>query len=229
METGVLDRWFDVTSQSLQALWEQILNFLPELLGALLVLIVGLIVAAILERIVERVVFYLKVDSLLKKAEIEQYFERANIKLNVGKFLGKLVYWFILLAFLLAASDILNFAAFSTFLKQVIAYIPNVIIAVLIMLAALVVANFLRSLVIASVSSAKLSHARGLGMLTWWVVVVFGFLTALPQVGVNILIIQYLVFGLIAMIAIAGGLAFGLGGKEHASRVLSRWGEEMRK
>ncbi len=229
MQTGVLDRWIDVTVFSLRDLWEQVLGFLPELLGALLVFIIGLIVAAILERVVERVIFYLRVDSLLRKAEVEQYFQRANIRLDVGKFLGRLVYWFILLAFLVAASDILNFVAFSAFLKQVIAYIPNVVIAVLIMLAALVVANFLRGLVVASISGARLHHARGLGTLTWWVVVVFGFLTALPQVGVDSVILNTLVMGLIAMLALAGGLAFGLGGREHANRFLTRWAEEMRK
>jgi hypothetical protein len=130
---------------------------------------------------------------------------------------------------LLASSEILKFGAFSEFLKSVLAFIPNVIIATLIMLAAMVVANFLRQLVTASVASAKLTHARGLGVLVWWVVVVFGFLTALPQIGVNTAIIQTLVTGLIAMLAIAGGLAFGLGGKETAGRFLSRWSEEMKK
>ena len=140
-----------------------------------------------------------------------------------------MVYWFILIGFLLAASDVLQFAAFSDFLKQVLNFIPNVIIAVMIMLAAMVVANFLRNLVVASVAGAKLHHAKGLGALTWWVVVVFGFLTALPQVGVNVAVIQTLVMGLIAMLALAGGLAFGLGGKEHANRFLGRWSEELKK
>ena len=220
--------WINVTGDSLRNLWGNVLNFLPALLGAIIVLLIGLIVASLLEKLVERIIYYLKIDTVLKKAEVEPYFERANIRLNVGVFLGKLVYWFILIAFLLAASDILHFSAFSEFLKQVLAYIPNVIIAVLIMLAAMVVANFLRSLVTASVASAKLHHSKGLGALTWWVVVVFGFLTALPQLGVNTAIIQTLVMGLIAMLALAGGLAFGLGGKEHANRFLTRWSEEMR-
>jgi hypothetical protein len=103
------------------------------------------------------------------------------------------------------------------------------VVAVLIMLAAMVVANFLRQLVTASVASAKLSHAKGLGVLTWWVVVVFGFLTALPQIGVNSGIINTLVMGLIAMLALAGGLAFGLGGRDRAAKFLERWGEEMKR
>ena len=228
METSVLGDWINVTGDSLRGLWGEVLGFLPALIGALIIFIIGLIIASLLEKVVERIVFYLKIDSVMRKAEVESYLQRANIRLNVGTFIGKLVYWFIIVAFLLAASDILHFTAFSEFLKQVLAFIPNVLIAVLIMLAAMVVANFLRQLVTASVAGAKLSHAKGLGALTWWVVVVFGFLTALPQVGVNSSIIQTLVMGLIAMLALAGGLAFGLGGRDHASRFLSRWGDQMK-
>lgn len=229
METNVLGDWINVTGDSLNSLWGKVLNFLPALIGAIVIFVIGLIIASLLEKIVERLCFYLKLDHILRKAEIESYLERASIKLNVGHFLGKLVYWFIVVAFLLAASDVLHFGAFSDFLTRVLNFIPDVVIATLILLAAMVVANFLRHLVTASVASARLNHARGLGVLAWWVVVVFGFLTALPQIGVNTAIIQSLVMGLIAMLALAGGLAFGLGGKERAGRFLERWGEEMRK
>jgi hypothetical protein len=220
--------WINTTGDSLRALWGTVLSFLPALIGAIVVFIIGLIIASLLEKVVERIVHYLRLDSVLRKAEVEGYLERANMKLNVGSFIGKLVYWFVVVAFLLAASDILNFTAFSDFLNGVLRFIPDVIVAVLIMLAALVVANFLRRLVMASVASAKLHHARGLGVLVWWVVVVFGFLTALPQIGVNSVVVNTLVTGLIAMLALAGGLAFGLGGKDRAGKFLERWSEEMK-
>ncbi len=229
MDTGYIGQWVNLTGDSLRGLWGEVLNFLPALIGAIIIFIIGLIIASLLEKVVERLIFYLKIDNVMRKAEVEGYLERANVRLNVGTFIGKLVYWFIVVAFLLAASDILNFTAFSDFLKQVLNFIPSVIIAVLIMLAALVVANFLRQLVTASVASAKLNYAKGLGALTWWVVVVFGLLTALPQIGINSAIIQTLVMGLIAMLALAGGLAFGLGGRDHAARFLSHWSEEMKK
>jgi uncharacterized protein YacL len=174
MDTGYIGQWVNLTGDSLRGLWGEVLNFLPALIGAIIIFIIGLIIASLLEKVVERLIFYLKIDNVMRKAEVEGYLERANVRLNVGTFIGKLVYWFIVVAFLLAASDILNFTAFSDFLKQVLNFIPSVIIAVLIMLAALVVANFLRQLVTASVASAKLNYAKGLGALTWWVVVVFG-------------------------------------------------------
>ncbi len=216
------------TVASLQALWATLLSFLPNLIGALVVFIVGLVVAVVLERLVERLVYFLKVDTLLRRAGVEPYFEQANIKLNIGHFIGKVVYWFIVVVFLLAASDILNFSAFSFFLRDtLIPFIPNVLVAVLIVLASLVAANFLRRLVVASVNGANMHHAKGLGTLTWWVVFIFGFLSALLQVGVAVGIINTLITGIIAMLAIAGGLAFGLGGKDRAGRFLERLSNDM--
>ncbi len=230
MDTGILTNWVTVTGDSLRSLWGTVLNFLPALLGAIVIFVIGLIVASLLCTLVERIVFYLKIDNVLKKAELEQYFERANIRLNVGAFLGKLVYWFMLIAFLLAASDVLNFKAFSSFLTDILTnFVPRVFIAVLVMLATMVIANFLRGIVAASVATAKLHHAKGLGALVWWATVIVGFITALAQIGVDTQMIQTLVTGLIAMLAIAGGLAFGLGGKEHAGRFLTKWSEEMKK
>lgn len=218
----VVQDWIDVIIGSLQSLWLTVANFLPSLIGAIVVFLVGLIVAAVLERVVERVIHYLKFDTLLRKTGVESYLERANLKLNTGRFLGQLVYWFMVIAFLLATADILRFTALSAFLRDVLLYIPNVIIAVLILLAALVVANFLKHLTRASVQAAKLHYAQALGTVAWWTVIIFGLLTALVQLGIATSIINTLITGVIAMLALAGGLAFGLGGREYAAGLLRK-------
>ena len=127
-----------------------------------------------------------------------------------------------MIAFLLAASDSLGLYALSGFLANVLNYLPNVIAAVLIMLVAVVVAAFLRRTVVASVMGAKLAAPHFLGALAWWTVVIFGFLTALSQLNIGSAIIQTLVTGFIAMLALAGGLAFGLGGKDYAHHLLDK-------
>lgn len=220
--------WVDVIVASLQNLWALVVEFLPSLLGAIVVLIVGLIVAAGLERLVERLVFYLRVDALLEKLGVGAYLQRANLQLNAGHFLGRIVYWFMVVAFLLAASDILNFTALSGFLQDVLLYIPNVLIAALILLAAVVVANFLKGLVLASVLGAKLHAAKFLGTAAWWVVMVFGVLTAAAQLNIAVAIINTIITGIIAMLALAGGLAFGLGGRESAARWIAKLESEVR-
>ena len=127
-----------------------------------------------------------------------------------------------MLAFVLAASDILGFTALSEFINSVLLYIPNVLIAALIMIAALFVANFVKALVRASVLSVRLHKGRFLGSLVWWVIFVFGLLVSLTELGVAVRIIETVITGVIAMAALAGGLAFGLGGKELAGQMLGK-------
>lgn len=220
--------WVDVLAGSLQGLWDTVLAFLPSLIGAIIILIVGAIVASILERVVERVIHYLKIDELLRRLGVEQYFQRANIKLNTGHFLGRIVYWFLVIAFVLAASDIMRFFTLSAFLRDVLNFIPDIIVAALILLATLVVAHFLRELVKASAMGAKLHAAQAIGTITWWVVFVFGFLTALLQIGVAVSVINTIITGLIAMVALAGGLAFGLGGRDLAADLLKKLRDQLK-
>ena len=218
----IVQSWTDVVAVSLQNLWYGFVNFIPNFIGALIVLIVGLIVAAGLSMLVEKIFEAIHLDGFLEKLGVKPYFSRAGLKLRVSYFLGRLVYWFIVLAFLLAASDSLGLYALSGFLTSILNYLPNVIAAVLIMLAAVIVGGFLRRVVVASVMGAKLSAPHFLGTLTWWVVVIFGFLAALEQLNIAATIIQTIVTGFIAMLALAGGLAFGLGGKDYAHHLLDK-------
>lgn len=226
----VIQDWVSVIVGSLQNLWVAAIGVLGDIVGALIVLIVGLIVASGLGALVERVVAAVKLDKLLTSLGVEEYFERAGLSVNSGKFLGRLVYWFLVVVFLLAATDILGLFTLSNFLRDIASFIGrNVIGAVLIMLAAVVVGNFLRNLVKASVKSAKLRAASFLGSLTWWAIVVFGFFAALAQLGVAVSILNSVVTGIVAMLALAGGIAFGLGGKEYAMDLVNKLREHTEK
>lgn len=224
----LLQDWVDALTLSLYGAWNSfVVGYLPGVLGALIVLIAGLIVASGLRQLVMRLAEVARLDAALLKIGLGEYADRAGLKVDSGKLLGGLVYWFVFIAFLLAVSDILDFSAFSEFLRQVLAYIPQVIVAVLIMLAAVVVASFLRGAVVAAVKSADMHAPNFLGSLTWWAVVVFGFLSALTQLGIAVQIIQTFITGLIAMLALAGGIAFGLGGRDTAEEILKQLKKEL--
>lgn len=218
----LMQSWTDVIAGSLQNLWYGFIMFVPNIVAAVVVLIIGLIVAAGLAAVIEKIFEALHLDGFLGKLGLKPYFERAGLQMRVSYFLGRLVFWFIAIAFLLAASDSLGLYALSGFLTSVLNYLPNVIAAVLILLAAVVLASFLRRVVIASVMGAKLHAAHFLGTLTWWTIVVFGFLAALSQLNIAAAIVQTIVTGFIAMLALAGGLAFGLGGKDYAHHLLDK-------
>jgi len=223
----LVQSWADILVASFQQVWTQFISFIPELLGAVVIFIVGLIVASVLGALIERVVGSLKLDKALARLGIEEYLERAGLRLNSGRFLGQIVYWFLVITFLLAASDILGFLALSSFLGRVLLYIPQVVVAILIMLVTVIVASFLRKVVKASVMSAKLHAANFLGTLTWWSILIFGLITALAQLGINVTVLYNLVTGIIAMFALAGGIAFGLGGKEYATHLIERFRSQV--
>ncbi len=218
----MVQSWTDVVVGSFATLWVGFIEYIPRIVGSLIVLIIGLIVAAGLDALVEKIFESIKLDTFLEKIGLKPIFERAGLKLRGAYFLGKLVYWFVVLGFLLAISDTLGLYALSGFLNSVVNYIPNVFAAVLILLASFVVGHFLRRVVTASVLSARLHAAHFLGTLVWWVVVVFGFLAALSQLNIAAQIVQTLITGFIAMLALAGGLAFGLGGKDYAGHLLNK-------
>jgi hypothetical protein len=218
----IVQSWTDVVVGSLQNLWWETVNFLPNLIGAFVVLIIGLIVAAGLAALVEKVLEGVRLDQLLEKVGMKPIFERAGLKLRAAYFFGQLVYWFVIVAFLAAITNSLGLYPLSGFLVSIWNFLPNVIEAVLIMLVALVIAHFLRRLVTASVMGARLHSGPFLGTVTWWAIVVFGFLTALAQLNIATEMIQTIVTGFIAMLALAGGLAFGLGGKDYAAHLLGK-------
>ena len=223
----LIQGWSNITLDALRNLWIQALGVLPLILGALIVFVIGLIVASVLEMVVIKVVRLLKLDSLLIRSGVEEYLKRGGLRVDAGKFFGKIIYWFVVLASVLAASDILNFYAFSNFLNSILIYIPNIIVAVLILLAALIIAGFLKSIIKVSVAGAQLEGAGFLASLAWWTIVIFGLLAALMQLGIASNLFNIIISGIVAMIALAGGIAFGLGGKDYASHLLSKMRDQL--
>src|SRR3989338_3666381 len=206
-------------------LWGSLIVFFPRLPGALIVFLVGLVVAVILKGLVVRICDFLKLDSLAEKLDVKQAFQRVGLKLNVGAILGWVVKWFFIVVFLVAATDILGWDEVTAFLTEVVLYRPNVIIAVIILLVGILVGNFTRNAIKAAVEAAQLESAQFLAGIARWAI--FSFMAALVQLQIAQDLIRILFTGLVAMLAIAGGLAFGLGGKEHASRLLTHLKREI--
>lgn len=218
----IIQNLTDATISSIFNVWAGVISFIPSLIGAVIVLIIGLIIASALKTLVEKVLDAVKLDNLLRKIDVEKFFQRAGIALNSGKFFGALIYWFFAIVFILVAADILRLEGLSQFLRQVVLYVPNIILAALIMLATIVVANFLKNLVKSSVAGAKLHASKFLGTATWWATVIFGILAALIQLGIAPALLNTIITGIVAMLAIAGGIAFGLGGKDYASYLVNK-------
>ena len=218
----IIQQLIDSTAFSLIDVWDGVINFIPEFIGAIALLIIGLIIASGVKSLVERIVNTLKIDNLLRQLKVDNYFSQAGVTMNSAKFIGALVYWFLVIAFVLAASDVLGLTGFSMFLSSVVGYIPNIIIAVLIILAAAVIATPLSSFVSAAATGAKLQAAKFVGGLAWWATIIFGLWIALIQLGVVADLLKDVLGYIVMGFALAFGIAFGLGGKDYATSLINR-------
>jgi len=217
----VIELTQQAVAESLVDLWFRFAQFVPILLGALIVFIVGWLVAIAAGQFVQRVLDLLRLNEPFERITgLRSTVERAGLDLNIPKFLGGLVKWFFFVVTLLAASDILGLAAVASFLNQVIAYLPNVVVAAIILVAGVLVATFVSRVTRASVEAARLPHGAGAAAVAKWAILVFTFLAAIFQLQIAEVLIQTLFTAFAAMLAIAGGLAFGLGGKDLAARIL---------
>ena len=219
----ILKNWSDVLAQSFQDLWLGVVSFVPNLIIAVIIFVAGWIVGSLLGRVVSQIVKSLKVDNALRSAGTESLLNRAGFRLNSGMFLGALVKWFIIVAFLVASFDVLGLDQVNDFLQQVVLlYLPRVIVAVLILLVAALIAEAMESIVKGSAKAAEVRSANFLGNVTKWAIWVFAILMALYQLGVAAAFVQTLFTGFVVALALASGLAFGLGGKDSATRVLKK-------
>jgi len=215
-----IQTWGEVFTQSLQNVWLGVASFVPNLIIALIILAIGWILAVLVEKLVEHLFKALKVDVALKSAGLEEVVKRAGHNLNSGLFVGALVKWFIIVVFLMSSFDVLGLAQFAIFLRQVVGYLPQVIVAVLVLMVAMVVGNVMERVVIASSKATNIKSAEMLGHITRWAIWIFAILTALFNLGIAPSLIQTLVTGVLAGGALAIGLAFGLGGKDYAKSVI---------
>lgn len=219
-----VESWWEILKTALLNLWVKVVAFLPEVVGAIVVLVLGLVVAGLLGKLVKKVVEVSKVDSLLEQTKVREEFKKVNVDFSIAALLGWIAKWFIILATLIAVADILNIPQITEFLQQVALYIPQVVAAVVILTIGVVAGNIVNEITTKSVLASKLSDtsAKPIGAIAKWAIIVFALLAALVQLGVAAALIQILFTGLVAMLALAGGLAFGLGGKDTAKSWLEK-------
>jgi hypothetical protein len=216
--------WNDAVLASLQEVWNKVITFLPELTGALIVLIIGLILASGLSKLAHKLISYTKVDKAIARIDAIKALTSAGIKVSIAGVIAWLIKWFFIAVTLIAVVEILGLQQVTDFLNMVIAYLPQVAIAVLILAVGLVVGQFVYDVVSKSAKTTQVAKhtAHELAVIGKWSIIVFALLASLSQLGIAQALIEILFTGIIAAAALGLGLAFGLGGKEKASKWLDK-------
>ncbi len=218
----------DAVQGSFYDLWFTVAMYLPRILAAVVVFLIGWVIATVLYRIVVEVVKVLKVDEALKAAGMHEAAHEAGFALDSGRFLGTLVLWFTVLVFLVASFSILGLTTVTIFLERIVLlFLPQVIIASLILMLGAIVAGVVRGLVVSSAKAAGVRSANFAGVVAKWAIWIFAILAALDQLGVGTVFIQTAFTGLVIALSLAFGLAFGLGGKDAAARAIEHIKDEM--
>ncbi len=204
-----------------QTFWYQLTAYLPAVVEAVIVLLLGWLIAILLSKIVLKALQAIRVDMLADRLGLSHLSQRTGRHLSISRFGEWLVKWFILITTIVAAANILGLPQVSVFLtNRVIPYFGNVVAAVLILLLGMMAANFMSGVVRGAMAAGELTSANALAAITRWAIMVFAVLAALAQLNVAGDFLKDLFRAIVAMIAIAGGIAFGLGGKDHAREVL---------
>lgn len=191
---------------------------LPAILGALLILILGWIVSGIVAGLVARVLRAARVDQVADRAGISEVGRRAGIHATVSGVLAGVTKWYLRLVFILMAADAVKLTTVSTIVNQVLAFIPNLVVAAAILAVFAWLAGFVRNLVDGSLRQT-MPNASTIGVLAYAATFGFGVIAAATQIGVATALIDILFAGIVAGLALAFGLAFGLGGRDEAAQM----------
>ena len=212
--------WYDLTVEALQDLWQGFLTFTPKLIGALIVFIIGWFISMAIGKVIASILRKLNFNRFFEKGNIKEALEKAEFKVDASGFKGAIFKWVFVIVFLLVAVEILGLTQFGIFLTSVLSYLPNVIVAVLIFVVAVIIADILEKIVRAAVEGVKVGYGNLVGIIVRWSIWIFAIFAILYQLGIAPGLVQTLLSGIVGLIVIAGGIAFGLGGKDVAAEIL---------
>ena len=225
-EQGFFDIFTDamraeVMLEALKSLWIAVAAFIPTLVGALLIVIVGYIVAKILGRVTTVVLKRVRLDSASERVGLKDTLGRADIRASISQILGLIVFWVIMLTFLIPAAETLGLEKVSETIDSLIAYLPNVIGATLIIVIGLVIAHFVRNLVRSAAESIRFEYAEGVAKLANGVLIVIIAGLAIGQLKVEVALLNRVIEIVIIAAAAALTIALGLGSRELAHNLMA--------
>src|SRR5215204_2780014 len=203
-------------AQSLQEGLSAFFSYIPQLIGAIIILVVGYIVAKLLEAVVTRLLGAIGFERWMERGGIRQFFERAETRQTPTSILGKLVFWLVFIIAIVMAADALGIRQVSQVLSELIAYIPSVIAAILILVLAALLANFLAGVVRGATGSDILAN------IARYAIIVYAVFAAITELGIAVQLTAPTFLIVLGGVGLAAAIAFGIGSREVARDIIER-------
>ncbi len=202
--------------------WLDFVSFLPDLLFALLIFIVGWFIALATGKVISGLLYKLKFNDFFQGKEWDDAMKKADIRINPSQFIGNVVKWVAFIFVIDFTVQRLGIDEFTVFMGRVVAYLPNLIVALLIFVVAVMIGEFLSKMAVLTAEKSEFPYSKTIGAIVRFAIWIYAGFAILVQLQIveelNVILFQ----GIVAFLVIAGGLSFGLGGQDAAKQVINR-------
>lgn len=216
-----MERLALIVADPVKAMLIKIWSYIPTILGAIVILIIGWIVAKFVEAIVVRALKAARLDVISDKAGVANMLAQGDIKWTLSELIGVIIYWIVMLSVLAAALNALNLTVAGDLLSRLVGYIPNIVVAIFVLVLGSFLANFVAGVIRTTASNAGLGNAKLLAKITQTVLITFAVIIAIEQLNIATAFIAFAVNIILASIGLGLALAFGLGCKDIAAKAMS--------
>jgi hypothetical protein len=224
-----MDRLNFIVAEPVKAMLFKLWGYVPVILGAIVILIIGWIVAKFVEAIVVRALKAARLDVVSDKAGLANMLAQGDIKWTLSELIGVIMYWIIVLSVLASALSALNLTVAGDLLSRLVAYIPNIIVAIFVIVLGSFLATFVAGVVRTTVSNAGIGNAKLLAKITQTVLIVFAAIIAIEQLNIATAFIAFAVNIILAAVGLGAALAFGLGCKDIAGKAMQGMLDKIKK
>lgn len=218
----MLDQIQNVLSNSYSTFSSELAAFLPNMIGAILILIVGWLIAKLLRLTSVRLLKLIRLDVVTEKARIDRFLKDGGSNKTAIDIIGDIIYWLIMLIVVLAGLNTLGLTVASELFNQIILFIPNVIVAVIALIFGIFLAGFIAQVVSTYLNNIGVSNARVVGAIAKYAIILFVVSLSLTQLNIGDELVANAFLLLFGAACLALGLSFGLGGKEWAAGVIHK-------
>ena len=210
----------EVFINSLTQFWLQLVNFVPKLIAVIVILFFGWLLAKLARTAVKRALELMQFDKFAQKSGLEAFMNHGNFNLSLSGIISHLVYWLVIILFIIIGSNMLGLTQVAVLLQQLASYLPHIIVAILVLIFGTLLARFVNRLVFAWLYGIKFERALEMSTSAEYAIQILALFIALEQLGIGTQLIQSLFIIVFGALFLALAIAFGLGGKEWAARII---------